>query len=174
MKAHFAEGMLALEFENSEKELLILSLVETFNMYEIDPAQLPERLQRYWTGLLSTRQAQDADLEEAASDLRDTRLAWRSDRAKLLEQWLGAEGNLTGEGDDLFTLDDDEIEAFLAILNERRLLLAALNGIGETQMDVNPAALPTREMQRAVWEIHFLAYVMENCLAALSDGGSES
>jgi hypothetical protein len=157
-------GGLVLSFEGAEKELLFMALLETQEDYAVGYDRLPEPLQKFWAGTLSD----DPALAEAADDLKEARLAWRSERATALEQWLTPDGPLAGT-DPLFMIEAEEVDLFLAILNDRRLTLAAYHGFGEGELEVDPQDISAKEIQRAAWEIHFLAHVMEHCLAALRD-----
>jgi len=157
-------GGLVFSFEGAEKELLVMALLETQEDYSVSYDRLPEPLQKFWAGTLSD----DPALAEAADDLKEARLAWRSDRAQALEQWLNPDGPLAGP-DPLFMLEAEEVDLFLAILNDRRLTLAAYHGFGEGEMEVDLEEISAKEVQRAVWEIHFLALVMEHCLEALRE-----
>ncbi len=159
-------GELVLEFEGAERELLLLALAALKDDYEADYDSLPDVQRRYWDGTLTV--SQGPDLAEAAADLKDARLGWRSDRLRALERWLGPESGLAGN-DDLFVLPADDIEQFLSVLNDRRLLLAAVHAVNDGKMEENPADVEDKDLQRALWEIHFLAFVMENCLQALRD-----
>jgi hypothetical protein len=165
------DGELTLEFEGAEKELLLLSLVEMREQYETDAGTLPEPVRRYWDGTLSV--SAKGELGEAAEDLRDARLGWREERLRAVERWLAPDGGLVDGTPRSFILDEEEIDLFFSVLNDRRLTLAALHGIGDTGMEENPADVQDRNLQRALWEIHFLAFVMENCLQALRDGEEE-
>lgn len=158
-------GDLVLEFEGAEKELLLLSLAETRDHYEADVDDLPEPVRRYWEGTLSL--SGKAELAEAAGDLRDARLSWRPERLLALERWLSPGSGLAGGS---LILEAEEIDVFFCVLNDRRLTLAALHAIDDGRMEANPADLDEKEVQRAAWEIHFLAFVMESCLMALEDG----
>ena len=165
MKATRSDEALVLDFEGAEKELLFLSLTETQDHYEIEFDSLPESLRKYWSGTLTTQP--DPELAEAAEDLKETRLAWRSDRLKALDRWLASDGLLADPENHRFRLEPDEIDLFLAILNDRRLLLAAHHGFDDPVMEVNPASIDDKDRQRALWEVHFLAFVMEHCLLGL-------
>jgi hypothetical protein len=165
------DGELILEFEGAEKELLLLSLVEMREQYELDPEMLPEPLRRYWDGTLSV--SAKGELAEASDDLRDARLGWRHERLRAVERWLAPDGGLVDGTPRSFVLDEEEIDLFFCVLNDRRLTLAALHGIDDGRMEENPADVQDRNLQRALWEIHFLAFVMENCLQALRDEEEE-
>ena len=160
-----SEGSLVLDFEGAEKEILFLSLTEIQEHYEADFEKLPESLKKYWSGTLSA--SADPELAEAAEDLKETRLAWRSDRLKALDRWLSTDGALADLASHGLRLESDEIDLFLAILNDRRLILALLHGFDDPVMEVNPASIDDHDRQRALWEVHFLAFVMEHCLQGL-------
>jgi len=165
------EGALVLDFEGAEKEILFLSLTEIQEHYEADFEKLPQALKKYWSGTLSA--SADPELAEAAEDLRETRLAWRSDRLKALDRWLASDGVLADPDSHRLRLDPDEIDLFLAILNDRRLTLAILHGFDDPDMEVNPASIEDNDRQRALWEVHFLAFVMEHCLQGLQGQSGE-
>ncbi len=161
-------GELSLDFEGAEKELLLLSLVDAREHYEADVETLPEPLQRFWDGTLSV--SGKGELAEAADDLRDARLGWRPERLSALEKWLAPDGGLVGTPRP-FVLEPEEVDLFFCVLNDRRLTMSALHAVDDERMETNPAEVDDKDLQRALWEIHFLAFVMENCLTALEDEG---
>lgn len=166
MRAIYDGDALELEFEGTERELLVMSLTELQKQYEVALDELPPALQAYWKGTLSSQP--DPTLAEAAEDLKDARLAWRSERLNAVDHWLGLKGSLLDKDNDFFVLEADEIDLFLAVLNDRRLSLAALHDFGDAAMEIHPSAAPA-EAQRALWEVHLLAFIMEHCLQAMEE-----
>jgi hypothetical protein len=162
------EGKLALELEGPEKEALWVSLLALRDHYRAELAELPEPLRRYWVGSISKESLTGPEAEEAEELLKETRLAWRSERAELVERWLERTHPVPGTGRSRLVLERDEVDAFLSIINDRRLTLAVEHGIGEEEMNRNPLWVSSRSLQRALWEIHFLAYLQEVLLSFLS------
>ncbi|CAF0693522.1 DUF2017 family protein [Candidatus Methylacidithermus pantelleriae] len=168
MRVRQIEGKLALELEGPEKEALWVSLLALRDHYRTELAELPEPLQRYWVGSVSRESLQGAEGEEAGELLKETRLSWRSERAELVEQWLQRLRPIPGTGRSGLLLEKEELDIFLSIINDRRLTLAVEHGIGEEEMNRNPLWVSSRALQRALWEIHFLAYLQETLLSFLS------
>ena len=66
----------------------------------------------------------------------------------------------------------DDAPAFVATINDHRLMAAAQHDVGEEEMTLRTpmelAALP-EERQRALLEIHFLAWIIEETLREIQD-----
>jgi hypothetical protein len=66
----------------------------------------------------------------------------------------------------------EETDAFLTTLNDYRLMMAARHDLGQDEMDLRApeewsSLLPAR--QSALFEIHFLAWMLEEILHALPE-----
>lgn len=66
----------------------------------------------------------------------------------------------------------DDAPAFVATINDHRLMAAAQHNVGEEEMSLRTpmelAALP-EERQQALLEIHFLAWIVEETLREMQD-----
>ncbi|MDD4932451.1 MAG: DUF2017 family protein [Methylacidiphilaceae bacterium] len=153
-------------FEPAEREILLGSLLELRKHYQTDFSQLSEALQQHWRGTMS-REAEGEEIPGAAEELEAERLGWRPERLALLDKWLAPDSPLQNPAQASLTLSQGEVDEFLSMLNDRRLTLAVGQGITEEQMDWNPLTVRSRDLQRALWEIHFLAYLQESCVSSL-------
>ncbi|SDU15209.1 hypothetical protein SAMN05444156_2271 [Verrucomicrobium sp. GAS474] len=169
-----AKGTLTLTFEKAERQVMEAVFSASKDLYAVDIEELPEVLQRHWRGrLFSGRPASIPGADAASDDLAEARLGWRSERLVMLEKWL-APGAPFGEGGNgVLTLPPDEIDLFFSIINDRRLSLAALYLVTEDLMEADIEAIQPQELQQAVWEIHLLAFVMENCLQCIQEWKEE-
>ena len=165
MKVARNQNEIVFRFEAAEREILLSSLLELRNHYQTDVSQLPEALQRHWRGTVS-RGEEDEEIPGAAEELEAERLGWRPERLALLQTWLAPDSPLQNPAQASLRLSRGEVDEFLSMLNDRRLTLAITQGITEEQMDWNPLTVRSRDLQRALWEIHFLAYLQESCVSS--------
>ncbi|CAB4243899.1 conserved protein of unknown function [Methylacidimicrobium sp. AP8] len=158
-----------LHFDPGEREILVSSLLELRKHYQTDVSQLSEPLQQYWRGVLTRSEGieDDEEMADGADVLEAERLSWRPERVALLNRWLAPESSLHNPLDPSLRLSRGEIDEFLSMLNDRRLTLAIAQGITDEQMEWNPLMVKSRDLQRSLWEIHFLAYLQESCISAL-------
>ena len=146
-------------------------LASAREQYAADFDSLPEALQKMWRGrLFSSRPDASPESDTAAEDLAEARLLWRGERLEAIGEWLDLGGPFGPKGNGILVLTPDEIDSFFAILNDRRLALAALYSVTEDLMEADIEAIRPPELQQAVWEIHLLAFVMESCLQCLREG----
>ncbi|MGD9896218.1 MAG: DUF2017 family protein [Candidatus Methylacidiphilaceae bacterium] len=153
-------------FEPAEREILLGSLLELRKHYQTELSQMSEELQQYWRGTV-TRDEEGEAISGAAEELEAERLSWRPERLAFLDKWLAAESPLQNPSQASLTLNPGEVDEFLSMLNDRRITLSIALGITEEQMDWNPLTVKSRDLQRALWEIHFLAYLQESCVSSL-------
>ncbi|WP_018291549.1 DUF2017 family protein [Verrucomicrobium sp. 3C] len=165
MKVARHENQTVFHFEPAEREILLASFLELRKHYQTEFSQLPEELQQYWRGTMS-RGEEDEAILSAAEELEVERLSWRSERLALLDKWLAPDSPLQNPSETSLTLSPGEVDEFLSMLNDRRLTIAVAEGIAEEQMDWDPLSVGSRDLQRALWEIHFLAYLQESCVSS--------
>ncbi|ACD82712.1 hypothetical protein [Candidatus Methylacidiphilum infernorum] len=168
MKIREDKDELIIQFEPTERELLLTSLFELKKHYQQEISEFPDPLRKFWTGELS-RQTSPAEVEELIEDLTAERLELRSERLKLLEDWLSKENSLRNPSKGYLRIAKKDIDQFLCLLNDRRITLALMHGITEEQMEWDPFLIKSKALQQAIWEIHFLAYLQENCISYLMD-----
>jgi hypothetical protein len=95
----------------------------------------------------------------------------RTDNLKLIEAWQAQLEN-GDAGRFQLSLTTDEAPSFLAVINDHRLLTAAQQTIGEDEMGLQSLRQISRlsaDKQAALYEIHLLAYLMEELLALLTE-----
>ncbi len=165
MKIERRPDAILLRFEPAEREILVSSLLELRKHYETELSQMSEELQRHWRGVL-TRGEGAEEIPGAAEELEAERLSWRPERVELLRKWLAPEGSLQNSAQPSLRLSQGEADEFLSMLNDRRLTLALGQGITDEQMEWNPLTVKARDLQKALWEIHFLAYLQESCVSS--------
>ncbi|QSR84864.1 DUF2017 family protein [Methylacidimicrobium sp. B4] len=155
-------------FEPGEREILVSSLLELRKHYQTDLSQMSEAMQSHWRGVLTRGEGfeEDEEIPGGAEELEAERLSWRPERVELLNRWLAPESPLQHAVQPSLRLSQGEVDEFLAMLNDRRITLAVAQGITDEQMEWNPLTVKARDLQRALWEIHFLAYLQEGCVSA--------
>jgi hypothetical protein len=158
---------LVILLEPTERELLLSSLFELRKHYQQEISQLPEPLRKFWLGELSRDPQLQSELDDLKEDLSAERIELRSERLRLLEEWLSRESPLRNPSKGFLRIAKKDIDQFLCLLNDRRLTLAIIHGITEEQMDWDPFLIKSKPLQQAIWEIHFLAYLQENCISYL-------
>jgi hypothetical protein len=144
--------------------LLANALRQLSQHYEVKIEDLPERLRTYWQGRVSSGQGDGEALQEEQELLEGERAAWRSERHAMIQQWLG--GYQAGRAWQL-ALAEPELDVFVAIINDRRLILSVEFGVTDADMDRDPEDVPHDRRRQVLWEIHLLALFLERILAAL-------
>ncbi|VVM08367.1 hypothetical protein MAMC_02079 [Methylacidimicrobium cyclopophantes] len=166
MKVARNRDQIVLRLESGEREILLGSLLALRKHYQTELSQLSEALQHHWRGTL-TRGDGAEEIPGAAEELEAERLSWRPQRVALLDKWLAQGSPLQSASPASLTLSEGEFDEFLAMLNDRRITLAVAHGVTEEQMEWNPLTVQSRELQKALWEIHFLAFLQESCVSSL-------
>ncbi len=167
MRCERSNNWLTLEFEEREKELLLYSLEELEGHYSTDESTLSTKSQAYWKGKLTHSKDIEKELSEESVDLSETRRLWKSERLILVRKWLAEEGTLKTQGGGILVLDQGEAEQFLAVINDRRLLLALEHNLDEEMMSRHLSKINDSELQQALWEIHFLAIIQHYILEGI-------
>jgi hypothetical protein len=150
-----------------ESHVLRHVLAEVAANYRLKPGQLDPKAIAVW---YSTRGCESARMsqEETAAWLENLH-AFRGGNLRRIEQWRRELSNARGNHYRLrLALGDAPV--LLTVLNDHRLLTAARHGIGEGEMDFHSLeafAAMTPEQQSALFEIHFLAWIMEEVLQLL-------
>ncbi|HEY8966725.1 MAG TPA: hypothetical protein VIM58_09790 [Candidatus Methylacidiphilales bacterium] len=169
-----AAGVLTVAFEKAERKVVEAVLEASREHYAADFDALPEALKKHWRGrLFSGRPSTIPGADAAAEDLAEARLEWRAERLETVGKWLAPGGPFGPKGNGILVLTPDEIDVFFAVLNDRRLSLAALYHVTEDHMAADVEAIRPAELQQVVWEIHLLAFVMESCLQCLQEAKSD-
>jgi hypothetical protein len=158
-----------LQLGMAEAVLLLRSLTALQRQQETPVEQLPATLREYWQGIIS--RGQTDSLEEAAKDLTEARLLWRGERATLLKIWI-EKLKIEKEAENIaIALKKDDLEQFLTMINDRRLLLAAEYEITEREMDTDPVEIKNQERRLVLVEMFLLGLVMEQILQIMLQEG---
>jgi hypothetical protein len=137
--------------------------------YRLAPGDLAESAASAW---YSTRGCASAGMsgEETKEWLAHLH-AFKSARLEKIEDWA-AQLAQTGNGPARILVSLDDAPAFIAAINDHRLLMAAHHHIGQEEMDARSVVqllkLPSAT-QEALMEIHFLAWMIEETLRVLQE-----
>ena len=144
-----------LSFTEPEAEFVINVLARMAHHYQEDVSRLPPMLRAYWNGTI-TLSKMDEDLKESQEMLADARGELRSERLALAENWL-REYELAEERDPWqVEITATERDEFIAMLNDRRMLLALDAGITEVDMETELGKIPQEARRITIWEIDML------------------
>jgi hypothetical protein len=132
--------------------------------YQEDIAHMSPALRAYWQGTLSRDAAGSEHLRESQEVLSEARNELRSERLDLVESWI-REYELAEERDPWqVVLSGAERDEFVAMINDRRMLLAHDLGITEADMEADLARIADESRRAAVLEIdvlgHFILVVL--------------
>jgi hypothetical protein len=158
---------LVFTFNLIEGRILLRVLRAILKNYALTPDELDERGRAAW---YATRGCEGAGL--SAEETREWQQALhecRSARLRQMEQWY-RQLTRTAEGASRLAVPVNDAPALLAVLNDHRLLVAARQDIGQTEMDthdLDEAEKFGHQKQAALLEIHFLAWIIEEILRHL-------
>jgi hypothetical protein len=132
--------------------------------YEFKPDQTDPALAKVW---YSTQGCKTGQMdEEATKEFLQTLHSYKSALSAKLKQW--AEGLARGKENAYpLTLKLDDAPDLLTALNDYRLAAAARHDIGQAEMDTHLFAESTAltpKQQKALFEVHFLAFIIEEIL----------
>jgi hypothetical protein len=168
MMARREKSVLHFTLSSMESKIIERVLASIIANYQLPPAELDEKGGAVW---YSRRGCESARMtpEETADWLRQLHNV-RSARVEHLQLWLD---DLRGRppGAYTFAIPLDKAETLMTAFNDHRLLLAARHDVGEAEMEMRTLAALMRmppEKQSALYEIHFLAYVIEELLHLLN------
>lgn len=164
MYAGRTENKVVLEFGLLEKQVLLPILHSIIRNYRLKPDDLSSKAAKAWyptKGCQSAKMSADETQEwiDGLHQLKSANLA-------LLEKWAAELAKPTSEGFRI-TANVDEVPVLLSVVNDHRMLTAAENDIADEQMEIHSLGeieqLPP-EQQTALYEIHFLAWIIEELL----------
>jgi hypothetical protein len=148
-----------------ESRLLLRVLRELVSNYRLAPDELDTKTASAW---YSTRGCAAATSVEETREWSQHLHAFKSARVQLLEKCVKQLAE--PRASPMLRLEVDEAPAFMTAINDHRLMVAARQDIGQTEMDVHSplqlAGLPPAQ-QNALIEIHFLAWLIEETIRAL-------
>jgi hypothetical protein len=154
-----APGQWRLSFTEPEAGFLINVLARLGKHYQEDVARMPPALRAYWQGAISRGGvAGQDDLMESQEVLAEARAELRAERLALVENWL-REFELAEERDPWkVEISSAERDEFVAMLNDRRMLLALELGITEEDMEADPDRIPDEARRATILEIDVLGH----------------
>jgi len=157
-------GQWRLTFSEPEADFIINTLARMGKHYQEDIAHMSPALRAYWQGTLSRDAAGSEHLRESQEVLSEARNELRSERLDLVESWI-REYELAEERDPWqVVLSGAERDEFVAMINDRRMLLAHDLGITEADMEADLARIADESRRAAVLEIdvlgHFILVVL--------------
>jgi hypothetical protein len=152
-------GQWRLSFNEPETEFVINTLARLGKHYQEDITRMPPALRAYWQGTMTrSESASKAELQEMQDDLADARTELRAERLALVENWM-REHELSEHRDpwrvEVTTAERDE---FLAMLNDRRMMLAHELGITEEDMEADLGQIPSDTRRASILEIDVLGH----------------
>lgn len=151
-----APGQWRLSFSEPESDFLLHVLARMAAHYSADVSTMSPMLRAYWTGAISRDRAAGEELKESQEVLAEARTELRAERLALVESWM-REYELAEEREpwqvEITAAERDE---FIAMLNDRRILLALDVGITEADMEAEPAQIASEARRLTVWEIDML------------------
>jgi hypothetical protein len=152
-------GQWLLNFAEHEAAFIIHVLAQLGRQYQEDTSKMSPALRAYWEGTI-TRGEKDvrAELTDAQEVLTEARAELRSQRLELVESWI-REYELAENRDPWpVEVTSAERDEFIAMLNDRRLLLAFQLGVTEADMEVDPNQIPDEARRHAIFEIDVLGH----------------
>jgi len=145
------------EFAAPEAALLRQALETTLLAYQTPPAELDPMVGNVWYRQAGLREAgiRGEDALHWVEGLHEVRL----EREKFGRRWMKTLPSVGQAG--RWFLPKDEVEAFVATLNDHRLRRAAEFDLGEGDLEVRAMEKAKGDKRVALVEIHFLAWMIE-------------
>ena len=140
-----------------EVALLRQALESTREAYRTPPTELDPMVGNVWYRQVGLREVgiRGEDALHWVEGLHEARLG----REKLAEGWMKTLPPLGQAG--RWHLDAEEVESFVATLNDHRLRRAAEFDLGEGDLEVRAMEKSKGDKRVALVEIHFLAWLIE-------------
>lgn len=138
--------------------------------YRLKPAEIDPAIGAVWYPTAGCKAARMG--EEETQEFVENLYGYKRAHLALVERCGADLARHTGVKQQI-KLQMDEAAVFLTIVNDHRLLCAAKYKIHQAEMDLHSvkeiASLPATQ-QTALYEIHLLAYLMEELLRVLEPG----
>jgi len=148
-----------LRFSEPEAIFLVNILAWLGRHYREDISQMPPALRSYWEGRISHNEATtDNGLKESQEVLAEARTELRAERLDLIETWLREYEIAEVRDPWTVELSGEERDEFIAMLNDRRLLLALENSITERDMETQLSQIPQESRRTTIVEIDILGH----------------
>jgi hypothetical protein len=152
-------GQWRLSFSEPEAAFLVNVLSRLGDHYHEDVTNLPPGVRAYWEGTITRdNSANKDDLEESQEVLAESRAELRAERLALVDNWI-RDYEVTEERDPWrVEISSAERDEFVAMLNDRRMLLALELGITEADMEADPGQIPQEARRVGILEIDVLGH----------------
>jgi hypothetical protein len=148
-----------LSFPEPEAVFIINILARLGRHYQENVAQMSPALRAYWQGPLARGEVKDkAALKESEEVLAEGRAELRSERLGLVENWIREFEIAETREPWAVEVTHEERDEFIAMLNDRRLLLAFELGITEEEMTKDPNEIAEEARRHAILEIDILGH----------------
>lgn len=152
-------GRWRLSFSEPEALFVINVLARLRRDYQEDLSQMPPRLRAYWQGSITSGKIPvEGDLKESQEVLSEARAELRSERLTLAENWIREFEIAERRNPWTVEATTAERDEFVAMLNDRRLLLALEIGITDADMETDPGRIPDEVRRAAILEIDVLGH----------------
>ena len=148
-----------LSFPEHEAAFIIHILARLGRQYQETPEEMSPALRAYWEGNITRGDAAvKEELTEAQEILSEARAELRSQRLDLVENWI-QEYELAENRDPWqVEVTSAERDEFIAMLNDRRLILAFEIGVTEADMEKDPGQISEEARRHAILEIDVLGH----------------
>ncbi len=147
-----------LSFPEHEGAFIINILARLGRQYQQDPARMSPAMRAYWEGNITRGEAARSELSEEQQVLSEARAELRSQRLDLVENWI-QEYELAESRDPWqVELTSAERDEFIAMLNDRRLLVAFDIGVSQADMEADPSQISEEARRHAILEIDVLGH----------------
>lgn len=147
-----------LKFPQLEADFIINVLARLGKYYAADMDKMPPALRAYWQGTISRGEGTGEEMKESQEVLAESRDELRAERLALVENWM-REYDLAEDRDPWeVEISTPERNEFVAMLNDRRMMLALEIGATETDMEADQAQIPDEGRRVGVLEIDVLGH----------------
>ena len=152
-------GRWRLSFTEPEAGFLISVMARLGKHYQEDVVRMPPALRAYWQGTITRGGvAGKEDLKESQEVLAEARTELRAERLALVENWM-RDFELAEERNPWkVEVSGPERDELVAMLNDRRMLLALELGITEEDMEADPDRISNEVRRSGVLEIDVLGH----------------
>lgn len=156
-------------FNALEGRVLLQVFQHLAAMYRFKPENLDSEISHAWysTHGCESARATPEETREWVEHLH----AFKTARLSSIEEWSRQLAPAAGKRLQI-RVPLDDAPAFVATINDHRLMAAAQHNVGEEEMSFRTpmelSALP-EERQQALLEIHFLAWIIEETLREIQD-----
>jgi hypothetical protein len=169
MRVQREQKTITLSLSFVESRLLLAVLRALIKAYQVKPSEIDPKVASVW---YSARGCQAAKMSaEETAEWLNTLHEFKGANLRLLQRWARQLVRKTERGYRV-RVERDDAPAFLAAINDYRLMAAATHGIGQAEMDLGfPDALTALSplQRKAMVEIDLLAWIIEVTLGCLAD-----